>query len=508
MCLGVTAMILLGRVSPSPRLELPPYMDSTIRRIADLVADDPSLASDLLRWAERSRVLGSDGVFVAYRQAEVSTEEATTDFILRRTGGENRPSNTLYHADNLQVLRTLVDAGEHARCVYIDPPYGTSQQFARKVTDHAAYCDAATGAAYLGMIRARLLLIREVLADDGSLFVHLDCSMVGEVKIMLDELFGPSNFRGWITRRKCSSKNYTRRGFGNITDFVLFYSRSASYVWKRQYEQRSAEQEAIDFPKIDEETGRRFALVPLHAPGRRNGASGSAWRDMQPPSGKHWQWTPDRLEEFDRRGDIYWTRNGTPRRKIWADESPGSAVSNLWLDFRDPFNQNFAVTGYPTEKNLAMLRRIISAASDPGDLVLDCFAGSGTTLVAAAEMGRRWIGVDKGELAVSLSQKRLFERMLEAGLPPGCDGFDFYGVRTDPAPVGESQVRDIEFGLLEELDLEGGVGTVLDVLDETRVASEMAKLRWGERVTVFDHGGRELSYEADRSIQSAVNLPA
>jgi hypothetical protein len=109
---------------------------------------------------------------------------------------------------------------------------------------------------------------------------------------------------------------------------------------------------------------------------------------MPPPPGKHWQFPPSTLEEMNRRGEIFWSSNGNPRRKIYLDDSDGIPVQDIWLDFKDAHNQNIEITGYPTEKNMEMLEQIISASSEPGDLVLDCFAGSGTTLVAAGNLGR------------------------------------------------------------------------------------------------------------------------
>jgi adenine-specific DNA-methyltransferase len=447
-------------------------MDSTSPdALARLLAEDPALAADVVRWIESSQAVGPDGVFAAYRQPPLASADAAPATLRRRFGASG---NRLYHADNLAVLRDLVAAGVRARCVYIDPPYGTRQRFARKASDHAAYCDAASGALHLAALRPRLILLREALADDGSLFVHLDASMVAEVKTLLDELFAPGNLRAWITRRKCSSKNYTRRSYGDISDYVLFYSKTAQYVFNRQFEPRTAEQEAIDFPKVDAATGRRFALVPLHAPGRRNGATGGPWRGMLPPAGKHWQWTPEKLDECDAGGDIYWTRNGTPRRRIWADESPGAAVANIWLEHRDPFNQNFAVTGYPTEKSLELLRRIVASASEPGDLVLDAYAGSGTTLAAAAELGRRWIGIDSGDMAVALAQRRL----AAAG-----HGFELWG--PEPGAAGPHAPGDVEFAFIER------AGEVREVLDAPQVAGRLAALAPGERLVTFDRAGRE-----------------
>jgi adenine-specific DNA-methyltransferase len=121
---------------------------------------------------------------------------------------------------------------------------------------------------------------------------------------------------------------------------------------------------------------------------------------MFPPPGKHWQYTPETLDEMDARGEIYWSLNSNPRRKVYLDNSPGKPIQDIWLDMRDAHNQNVEITGYPTEKNPDLLARIIEASSDPDDIVLDCFSGSGTTLAVAEKLGRRWIGVDNSYQAI------------------------------------------------------------------------------------------------------------
>jgi adenine-specific DNA-methyltransferase len=162
-----------------------------------------------------------------------------------------------------------------------------------------------------------------------------------------------------------------------------------------------------EYTYVDATTGRRFKKVPVHAPGVRNGETGKPWRGVLPPPGKHWQYPPSVLDEMDRRGDIFWSSNGNPRRKIYLDESDGIPVQDIWMDFKDAHNQNIDITGYPTEKNIEMLEQIVSASSNPGDLVLDCFAGSGTTLAAAGNLGRRWIGIDNSKEAISTIVNRL-----------------------------------------------------------------------------------------------------
>ena len=127
---------------------------------------------------------------------------------------------------------------------------------------------------------------------------------------------------------------------------------------------------------------------------------------MNPPPGKHWQYLPKTLDEMDARGEIYWSPTGNPRRKIYLDKTDGVPVQDIWLDFKDAHNQNIEITGYPTEKNPELLSRIIKASSNPGDLVLDCFSGSGTTLTVASRLGRRWIGVDNSAEAIATTLKR------------------------------------------------------------------------------------------------------
>jgi adenine-specific DNA-methyltransferase len=177
--------------------------------------------------------------------------------------------------------------------------------------------------------------------------------------------------------------------------------------WNRPYEEENIYTFAQRFPKVDPETGRRYALVPVYAPGVRNGETGKPWKGMLPPSGKHWQVPPAELDRLDAAGEIYWSPTGNPRRKIFADYDLGVPVQDIWLKFMDFRNQMMDVTGYPTEKNAALLHRIVEASSDPGDIVLDCFCGSGTTLAVAHELGRKWIGVDCSLLAITTTMTKL-----------------------------------------------------------------------------------------------------
>ncbi len=316
--------------------------------------------------------------------------------------------NRLYYGDNLPILAALLREPQvqgHVRLIYIDPPYATSSVFqSRGQAD--AYADLLEGASYIEFMRERLILLHELLADDGSIYVHLDENMAFYIKVVMDEIFGRNNFRNWITRKKCNPKNYTRKTYGNISDYILFYTKTNEYVWHRPMEGWTPDRAAKEYQYIEEGTGRRYKKVPIHAPGTRNGETGKPWRGMEPPPGKHWQYTPDKLNEMDARGEIYWSPTGNPRRKVYLDDSDGIPVQDIWLDVRDAHNQNIEITGYPTEKNRDLLARIIDASSNPGDLVLDCFCGSGTTLAVASELGRRWIGIDNSAEAIATMLRR------------------------------------------------------------------------------------------------------
>src|SRR3989344_3357769 len=151
---------------------------------------------------------------------------------------EGEKTNQLIYGDNLPVLRTLLDTPDFRkkiRLIYIDPPFATGSDFESRKQEFA-YSDTLRGAEYLEFLRQRLVVLREILADDGSIYLHLDENMVFQAKLLLDDIFGPSNFRNLITRQKTNSKNFTSRAYGNVADYILFYTKTKNYVWNRQAE--------------------------------------------------------------------------------------------------------------------------------------------------------------------------------------------------------------------------------------------------------------------------------
>jgi len=326
---------------------------------------------------------------------------------------KSESGNKLYFGNNYDVLHTLLQDNSicgNVKLIYIDPPFATRGLFLSRKQDHA-YSDDVAGADYIEFLRKRLVLLRELLSEEGSIYLHLDENMIFEMKIIMDEVFGGANYKNLIIRKKCNPKNYTRKRYGNMVDYILFYTKTDKYTWNKP--RKPLSQESLkEYRYVEPETGRKFMKVPIHAPGVRNGETGQSWHGMAPPLGKHWQYTPKKLDEMDKNGEIFWSKNGNPRRKVYLDSHPGVGVQDIWLDFKDAHNQNIKITGYPTEKNPELLKRIIEASSNEDDIVLDCFAGSGTTLAVANQLKRNWIGVDNSPEAIKTIINR-FQNGLE-----------------------------------------------------------------------------------------------
>ncbi|MDI6916906.1 MAG: site-specific DNA-methyltransferase [Thermoplasmatales archaeon] len=336
---------------------------------------------------------------------------------LKSIKGNPKSQSKLIKGENLEVLKYLLnEAGLKGKIdlIYIDPPFSTNNIFrmskekansiSRSNGDNVAYDDSLIGPEFLEFIRERLILLRELLSDKGSIYFHIDYKIGHYIKVLMDEVFGKNNFLNDLTRIKCNPKNFERKAFGNIKDMILFYSKTGNHIWNEPKAEMNERDIERLFKKTDK-NGRKYTTIPLHAPGETtNGATGQPWRGMMPPKGRHWRSPPKVLEELDKQGLIEWSKNGVPRKKIYADEKEGKKIQDI-LEFKDLQNPT-----YPTEKNLELLRLIVSASSNRESIVLDCFCGSGTTLKAAQELGRNWIGIDKSEEAINVALNKLTQK--------------------------------------------------------------------------------------------------
>ena len=309
--------------------------------------------------------------------------------------------NLLIFGDNLQAMKTLLqwktdgrlvnpDGSRGVKLVYIDPPFATKQEF-RGSQDERAYQDKVVGAQFLEFLRRRLILLRELLTSDGCIFVHLDWKKGHYVKVLLDEIFGESNFRNEIVVRR-TQKSYLERDYISSLnvgfDTLYLYAASGATRFAPVYRQQSVREKwhSLDAPNW---SGTRPNLV-------------YELFGHMPPEGRCWAWSRERAEEAIARGDLRPNpRTGKPEYRIPAREQ--TICTNFWSDI----NAYSFTTGYPTEKQEKMLERIIRMGSVEGDIVLDAFAGSGTTLAVAEKLGRRWIGIDCGKLAIYTIQKRM-----------------------------------------------------------------------------------------------------
>ncbi len=322
--------------------------------------------------------------------------------------------NLLIKGDNIKALEFLLNERKlrgKIDLVYIDPPFATNGSFtisngrattiSNSKNGKVAYSDKIVGTEYIEYLRKRLILLKELLSDKGSLYLHIDFKIGHYVKIMMDEVFGIDNFRNDITRIKCNPKNFKRIGYGNIKDLILFYTKSNTPIWNEPKEPYSEEDIIKLFPK-KEKNGRRYTTVPIHAPGEtQNGNSSKPFKGLLPPKGRHWRTDIETLEKWDKEGLLEWSSTGNPRKKIYIDEREGKRVQDIW-DFKDP-----QYPTYPTEKNQKLLDLIIKTSSNQNSIVLDCFCGSGTTLKSAHSFNRKWIGIDKSELAIESTKNKL-----------------------------------------------------------------------------------------------------
>jgi site-specific DNA-methyltransferase (adenine-specific) len=355
-------------------------------------------------------------------------------------------SNTLFYGDNLDILRHYI-ADESVDLIYLDPPFNSNRNYnvlfrdekgvdseaqitAFEDTWHwnqvaAATYDALvtetrlsemiaamltlTGrsqmGAYLVMMAARLIELHRVLKPTGSLYLHCDPTASHYLKLILDDIFNPKNYRAEIIWKRTYSHSDSR-DYGDVHDTILFYSKSNKWIWNQPYQPYSPEYIKSHY-SLKDENGRYYQTTSLTAPAH-GGASGQyEWQGRMPPPGRMWSYTKENMEKLVREGRVLYSKNGMPRYKRYLDEMNGTPVSNVWDDIFPINSQAAERLGYPTQKPLALLERIIAASSNPGDVVLDPFCGCGTAIAAAQKLGRRWIGIDITHLSIALQKYRL-----------------------------------------------------------------------------------------------------
>lgn len=307
----------------------------------------------------------------------------------------------LFRGDCFEAMAMLLPEYKgKIQLVYLDPPVNGYM---------SEGCKAARVSAdeYVEFVRERLILARELLSEDGSVYIHTPSKDAFAVKLIADEVFGENAYRNDIARVRTNPRNSAQNAYGCEKDTLLFYTKNPDgYVWNDVRIAISEEEYSEKFNKTDQ-YGRRYATVALHAPGKtKSGATGEKWRGLSAPEGRHWMTTPEELDRLDAEGRIEWSASGNPRLIVYAYEYEGKRLQDVW-EYKDPQNPS-----RPGEKNTELCELIVRQSSKKDGLVLDMFSGSGAFLRAAETHNRRWIGVECDAEAVDsimAKAKRSFE---------------------------------------------------------------------------------------------------
>jgi site-specific DNA-methyltransferase (adenine-specific) len=262
--------------------------------------------------------------------------------------------------------------------------------------------------AYLVMMAIRLVELHRVLKPTGSLYLHCDPTASHYLKIILDTIFGPENYRNEIIWKRTSAHSSAKK-YGNVHDVLLFYTKSDKFTWNEVFQPYDPEYVETFFDTVGD-NDKRYKRADLTGAGVSGGESGRIWRGIDVTAkGRHWMHAPKDLDVLDAQGKIHWPKKegGMPRLKQYPEDMPGVSLQDVWNDIRPLHNLAAERLGYPTQKPEALLERIIAASSNEGDLVLDPFCGCGTTIAAAQKLNRRWVGIDITHLSIALQKYRL-----------------------------------------------------------------------------------------------------
>lgn len=388
--------------------------------------------------------------------------------------------NQLYYGDNLQVLRDHI-ADESVDLIYLDPPFNSKRDYnllfkspkgqaseaqieafedswhwnpqAEREFDELLHQPNTNVAhlmkalreflgendmmAYLTMMANRLLQLHRVLKPTGSLYLHCDPTASHYLKIVLDGVFGKENFQSEVVWKRTNTHSSANR-WGPVHDLILYVAKNeGKHCWNRQFIPLDESDKERRYNQVDAE-GRAYTHGELTAPGVRHGRSGEVWRGFDVTKlGRHWFTTVDKLDELAEDGRIHFPAGGGfPRLIRYVDESLGRAVGDVWIDIPPIGMSAKEKLGYPTQKPLALLERIVGASSNEGDVVLDPFCGCGTAVHAAQRLKRKWVGIDITHLAISLIEKRLKDAF------KGRVKFEIYGTPKDLDAARDLAKRD------------------------------------------------------------------
>ena len=411
-------------------------------------------------------------------------------------------ANRLYFGDCLEVMRDDIPS-ESVDLIYLDPPFNSKRLYNAFIGGaqwvafgdtwrwHEAVDDFHEVAgqtrlapmiegvrmmlgegpqlAYLSYMANRLVECHRVLKDTGSIYLHCDPTMSHYLKVVMDGIFGGKNFKNEITWKRTTAHSDVAQGarhMGRIHDTLLRFSKGASPKWNIVYVPYDQQYVESTYRQKDE-TGRRYQTQPLHA-AKAGGDTRYEWKGKLPPPGRYWAYSKENMRRLDAEGRIAYSQTGTPRYKIYLDESPGRSLQDMWDDIPAVHMNPKERLGYPTQKPVALLERIIKASSDEGDVVLDPFCGCGTSIHAAQNLGRQWIGVD-----ICVNACKVIERRLKA---------HFDSLWSDVKFIGFPKTRDDAQALadLDKFRFERWAAALVDGMEpNTRQRGDKGFDGWG-----------------------------
>lgn len=392
---------------------------------------------------------------------------------LRESYGEEQNGwiNKIFWGDNLQVMSHLLkEYRGQIDLIYIDPPFDSKADYKKTVkikgsnavsNDSSAfeekqYGDIWTNDEYLQFMYERLLLLRELLSDKGTLYLHCDYHKSHHLRILLDEVFGPDMFVNEIIWKKTTAPKAQSAQFANIHDSIFAYAKTPSFTFNKQYTPYDISY-TDSFYRHTDENGRRYRISDFSQNGQGEGRYfGDQF--IVPNPGKHWIWSQERIDQGMKEGRIVISKNGVPGLKRYLDEMPGNPLRDIWDDINAIGPQSSEQENYPTQKPESLVERIMISATNPGDLVFDCFMGSGTTQSVAMKLGRRFIGADINLGAIQTTTKRLLSVAKElensqTGMGSADDtkytGFEVYNVNNYDFFRNPVEARDLLIAALE-----------------------------------------------------------
>ena len=398
--------------------------------------------------------------------------------------------NKLFWGDNKQVLSHLLkEYRGKVDLIYIDPPFDSKADYVKKiklngeqilaqgqsVIEEMQYADIWENDEYLQFMYERLIILRELLSEKGSIYLHCDWHRNSYLRIILDEIFGEDNLRNEIVWQRTNAHNMQSKGYIRSNDTIWFYTKSEHFVFNDERTEYSEAQ--LDRYKPDE-NGRLFTGRDLTFSGK-NTKRQFEWRGTRPPGNRSWGADLEQLEKWYAEGKILLKKDGTPRLdglKTYLDETKGKRIISNWTDIDRVGNTSDERIDYPTQKPETLLERIILMSSNEGDVILDCFAGSGTTLAVAQKLNRKWIGCDINKGAVIATTERLNKIIRGQGNKTGFKVFNVnhYDVFNNDIQAKQLLIETYKISELARGDFDGTLGTdYVKIISPNRVLSKM-----------------------------------